>query len=225
MIYGYVRVSTKEQNEDRQTIAFKECGMNIDKVFMDRQSGKDFERAEYKKMIKTLKCGDVLIIKSIDRLGRNYNEIIEQWRKIIKVKNADIIVLDMPILDTTQNKDLIGTLISDLVLQLLSYVAENERINIRQRQAEGIAAAKNRGIKFGRRRQYNPFDYVEIYEKTAEKKISVKQAMNIMGVSESTYHRMRRKLKIAIMRDSINFHNDIFILCGIFFILCGIFFI
>ncbi len=218
MIYGYVRVSTKEQNEDRQTIAFKECGMNIDKVFMDKQSGKDFERAEYKKMIKTLKCGDVLIIKSIDRLGRNYNEIIEQWRKIIKVKNADIIVLDMPILDTTQNKDLIGTLISDLVLQLLSYVAENERINIRQRQAEGIAAAKNRGIKFGRRRQYNPFDYVEIYEKTAEKKISVKQAMNIMGVSESTYHRMRRKLKIAIMRDSINFHNDIFILCGIFFI-------
>lgn len=127
MIYGYMRVSTKEQNEDRQLIALKECGRKIDKIFMDKQSGKDFNRAEYQKLIKKLKNGDVLVVKSIDRLGRNYSEIIEEWRKITKIKGADIIVLDMPILDTTQNKDLLGTLISDLVLQLLSYAVENER--------------------------------------------------------------------------------------------------
>jgi len=195
MIYGYVRVSTKEQNEDRQLIAFKECGRKIDKIFMDKQSGKDFKRTEYQKMIKKIKSGDVLIIKSIDRLGRNYSEIIEEWRKITKVKGADIIVLDMPILDTTQNKDLLGTLISDLVLQLLSYVAENERLNIRQRQAEEIAAAKSKGIRFGRKQQYNPIDYIEVYKKTAKKEISVKQAISIMKVSESTYYRIKRKLE------------------------------
>ncbi len=194
MNYGYVRVSTKEQNEDRQLIALDECGIKIDKIYMDKQSGKDFDRTEYKKMIKRLKCGDVLVIKSIDRLGRNYEEILNQWREITKVKKADIIVLDMPILDTTQNKDLLGTLISDLVLQLLSYVAENERTNIRQRQAEGIAAAKAKGIKFGRRRRYNPLDYIEIYEKTAAKQLKVMEAAAIMGVSESTYHRMKREL-------------------------------
>ncbi len=195
MIYGYMRVSTKEQNEDRQLIALKECGRKINKIFMDKQSGKDFNRTEYQKMIKRLKNGDIIIIKSIDRLGRNYSEIIEEWRKITKIKGADIIVLDMPILDTTQNKDLLGTFISDLVLQLLSYVAENERLNIRQRQAEGIAAAKKKGIKFGRKRQYNPTDYVSIYEQTSNKEISVKQAVDIMKVSESTYHRIRRKLE------------------------------
>lgn len=195
MIYGYMRVSTKEQNEDRQLIALKECGRKIDKIFMDKQSGKDFNRAEYQKMIKKLKSGDIIVIKGIDRLGRNYSEIIEEWRKITKIKGADIAVLDMPILDTTQNKDLLGTFISDLVLQLLSYVAENERLNIRQRQAEGIAAAKKKGIKFGRKQQYNPTDYVNIYEQTSNKEISVKQAVDIMKVSESTYHRIRRKLE------------------------------
>ena len=194
MNYGYVRVSTKEQNEDRQLIAFDECGIKIDKIYMDKQSGKDFDRTEYKKMIKRLRRGDVLVIKSIDRLGRNYEEILNQWREITKVKKADIIVLDMPILDTTKNKDLLGTLISDLVLQLLSYVAENERTNIRQRQAEGIAAAKAKGVIFGRRRRYNPLNYIEIYEKTATKQLKVMEATAIMGISESTYHRMKREL-------------------------------
>ncbi len=190
-----MRVSTKEQNEDRQLIALKECGRKINKIFMDKQSGKDFNRTEYQKMIKRLKNDDIIVIKSIDRLGRNYSEIIEEWRKITKIKGADIVVLDMPILDTTQNKDLLGTFISNLVLQLLSYVAENERLNIRQRQAEGIAAAKKKGIKFGRKQQYNPTDYVSIYEQTSNKEISVKQAVDIMKVSESTYHRIRKKLE------------------------------
>jgi DNA invertase Pin-like site-specific DNA recombinase len=142
-----------------------------------------------------LKEGDILIVKSIDRLGRNYNEILEQWRIITKVKNADIVVLDMPILNTTRDKDLLGTLISDLVLQLLSYVAENERINIKERQAEGIAAARKRGVRFGRREQYDPMDYVAIYKRIRKKELSAKEAMKIMGVSESTYHRIRRKLQ------------------------------
>ena len=165
MVYGYVRVSTREQNEDRQLIAFERCGRKIDKVIIDKQSGKDFKRTGYQKMLKKLKKGDVLIVKSIDRLGRNYNEIIEQWRVITKIKCADIVVLDMPILDTTQNKDLLGTLISDLVLQLLSYVAENERINIKQRQAEGIAAAKARGVKFGRPVMPLPDNFYSMYLK------------------------------------------------------------
>ncbi len=195
MKYGYVRVSTKEQREDRQLIALNEWDKEIDKIFVDRESGKNFERTNYKKLVNKLKEGDILIIKSIDRLGRNYNEILEQWRMITKVKNADIVVLDMPILNTTRDKDLLGTLISDLVLQLLSYVAENERINIRERQAEGITAARMRGVKFGRREQYDPMDYVAIYKRIRKKELSVKEAMKIMGVSESTYHRIRRKLQ------------------------------
>jgi DNA invertase Pin-like site-specific DNA recombinase len=195
MVYGYVRVSTKEQNEDRQLIALKECGKSVDSIYVDKESGKDFNRKSYLKLIQKLKTGDVLVIKSIDRLGRNYSEIIEQWRIITKVKNADIIVLDMPILDTSANKDLLGTLISDLVLQLLSYVAQNERENIMQRQAEGIAAAKLRGVQFGRKRQYDPTDYIEIYEKTSNKELSAKKAAEIMGVSESTYYRIKRQLK------------------------------
>lgn len=194
MIYGYARVSTREQNEDRQLIALRESRLKIGRIFLDKQSGKDFNRAEYIKLIKRLRSGDVLIIKSIDRLGRNYNEILEQWRLITKSKKADIVVLDMPLLDTTRSKDLLGTLISDIVLQLLSYVSENERINIRQRQAEGIAAAKQRGVKFGRKRQFDPLDYVDIIKQTGDKKISIKKALSIMGVSESTYYRMRKKL-------------------------------
>jgi DNA invertase Pin-like site-specific DNA recombinase len=202
LIYGYVRVSTKEQKEDRQIIAMEGCELTVDKIFTDKESGKDFERTQYKKMIKQIRSGDTIIIKSIDRLGRNYNEILEQWRYITKTKNTDIVVLDMPLLDTTRSKDLIGTLISDLVLQLLSYIAENERVNIKQRQAEGIEAAKNRGVRFGREQQYNPMDYINIYELTAKKKLSVKQAIEQMGVSESTYFRIKRKLKQLGLGDS-----------------------
>ena len=195
MNYGYVRVSTKEQNEDRQLIAFDESGIKINKIYMDKQSGKDFDRTEYKKMIKRLRRGDVLVIKSIDRLGRNYEEILNQWREITKVKKADIIVLDMPILDTTKNKDLLGTLISDLVLQLLSYVAENERTNIRQRQAEGIAAAKARGVKFGRPRKYDAEKFMEIYIRFLHQELTQKEAMKEMGVCKTTYYRIVKELK------------------------------
>ena len=147
-IYGYIRVSTKEQNEDRQIIALSICKIPRKNLFMDKQSGKDFNRPAYRRLIKKLKPGDLLIIKSIDRLGRNYEEILEQWRIITKEIHADIRVLDMPLLDTSSSRDLTGTLIADIVLQVLSYVAQNERENIRQRQTEGIAAAKSRGVRF-----------------------------------------------------------------------------
>ena len=195
MIYGYVRVSTREQKEDRQLIAMEEYGVSRENIYLDKQSGKDFNRANYIKLVKKLKKGDVLVVKSIDRLGRNYNEIIEQWRQITKVKNADIVVIDMPILDTTQNKDLLGTLISDLVLQLLSYVAENERKNIKQRQAEGIAVAKLRGVKFGRPKKYKPEDYMELYERFERGEITQKQAMKIMGACQTTYYRVINEVK------------------------------
>ncbi len=195
MIYGYARVSSKEQNEDRQLIAFKESGYKFDRIFVEKQSGKDFNRAEYRKMIKAIRKGDVIVIKSIDRLGRNYNEIIEQWRKITKVKNADIIVLDMPILDTTKNKDLLGTLISDLVLQLLSYVAENERVNIKQRQTEGIAAAKAKGVRFGRSPVYDYRDYIDVYERFRRQEITQKQAMEIIGCCKTTYYRLMKAIR------------------------------
>ena len=162
MKYGYVRVSTREQNEQRQMLALKEYGIEKTRIFMDKQSGKDFERPNCKKMIRKLKSGDTLVIKSIDRLGRNYDEILEQWRIITKEKQAAIVVLDMPLLNTQQNRDLTGTLIADIVLQLLSYVAQTEREFIRQRQAEGIAAAKAQGIQFGRRPMKRPAEYEEI---------------------------------------------------------------
>ena len=149
-IYGYIRVSTKEQNEDRQVIAMRGLSIPEGNIFMDKQSGKDFDRPQYKKLVRKLKKDDLLYIKSIDRLGRNYEEIQEQWRVLTKEKGADIVVLDMPLLDTRRGKDLMGTFLSDIVLQVLSFVAENERTNIRQRQAEGIAAAKARGVRFGR---------------------------------------------------------------------------
>jgi len=160
MTYGYVRVSTKEQNEDRQVIAMQEFG--VDRIFMDKQSGKDFDRPQYRRLIKKLKPDDILVVKSIDRLGRNYEEILEQWRIITKEKHAAIVVLDMPLLDTRKSKDLTGTLISDIVLQLLSYVAQTEREFIRQRQKEGIAAAKARGVKFGREAMKRPAEFEDI---------------------------------------------------------------
>ena len=149
-VYGYIRVSSKDQKEDRQQIALKEVGVELQNIYVDKQSGKDFNRPQYKKMLRKLKKDDLLYIKSIDRLGRNYEEILQQWRILTKEKGVDIVVLDMPLLDTRRGKDLMGTFLSDIVLQVLSFVAENERTNIKQRQAEGIAAAKAQGIKFGK---------------------------------------------------------------------------
>lgn len=150
MIYGYIRVSTRDQNEDRQRIALLEFGVDPKRLFLDKQSGADFERPAYQRLIRKLRRDDLLVVKSIDRLGRNYHEITEEWRKITRVLAADICVLDMPLLDTRRDKDLLGTFLADTVLQVLSFVAENERDNIRQRQAEGIAAAQARGVRFGR---------------------------------------------------------------------------
>ena len=186
MIYGYVRVSTRVQNEERQLIAMNDFG--IDRIFMDKQSGKDFDRPQYKKMVKKLKPDDILVIKSIDRLGRNYEEILEQWRFITKEKNAAIVVLDMPLLDTRKNTDLTGTLIADIVLQLLSYVAQTEREFIRQRQKEGIAAAKVRGVKFGRVPMPKPNNYNEVYAMWKARTISGREADRMLNVSHYTFY-------------------------------------
>lgn len=158
-IYGYIRVSSRDQNEDRQVIAMREFGIAEKNLVIDKQSGKDFERPGYRRLLRKLKPNDTLVIKSIDRLGRNYDEVLEQWRLLTKEKQVDIVVLDMPLLDTRKGRDLIGTLISDIVLQLLSYVAQTEREFIHQRQAEGIAAAKARGVKFGRKPKERPAEY------------------------------------------------------------------
>ncbi|WP_409967773.1 recombinase family protein [Bengtsoniella intestinalis] len=170
--YGYVRVSTKEQNEDRQLIALHEVGVTDSKIYIDKQSGKDFIRPQYKKLLRKLKKDDLLFIKSIDRLGRNYEEILEQWRILTKEKGIDIVVLDMPLLDTRRGKDLMGTFLSDIVLQVLSFVAENERTNIRQRQAEGIAAAQARGVRFGRPPKPLPDNFHEVYQRWKGGKIT-----------------------------------------------------
>ena len=163
-LYGYIRVSTREQNEDRQILALKELSIPEKNLFIDKQSGKDFERPQYRKMVRKLKKDDLLYIKSIDRLGRNYSEILEQWRILTKEKGIDMVVLDMPLLDTRRGKDLMGTFLSDIVLQVLSFVAENERTNIRQRQAEGIAAAKARGVRFGRPPAPLPDNFHHLYQ-------------------------------------------------------------
>ena len=155
-LYGYVRVSTREQNEARQIIALHQFCVPDERIYLDKQSGKDFNRPAYKRLLRTLRPGDVLAVQSIDRLGRNYEEILEQWRLLTKKKGVAMVVLDMPLLDTRNTRDLTGTLIADIVLQLLSFAAENERVNIRQRQAEGIAAAKARGVQFGRPRKAIP---------------------------------------------------------------------
>ena len=164
-VYGYVRVSSREQNEDRQLIALQEVGVGETQIYLDKQSGKDFERPQYQKLLKRLKKDDLLYIKSIDRLGRNYEEIQQQWRVLTKEKGVDIVVLDMPLLDTRRGKDLVGTFLSDIVLQVLSFVAENERENIRQRQAEGIAAAKARGVRFGRPARTLPENFHSVYHR------------------------------------------------------------
>lgn len=186
-IYGYMRVSSREQNEDRQVIALSAYPIPARNLYLDKQSGKNFDRPAYKRMAKRLKKGDLLIVKSIDRLGRNYDEIIEQWRWITKEKCADIQVLDMPLLDTRQGRDLTGTLIADIVLQLLSYVAQSERENIRQRQAEGIAAAHVRGVSFGRPSLELPDALEETYKNWRAGNINSRMAAKELGVAQSTF--------------------------------------
>ena len=192
-IYGYMRVSTREQYEDRQRMALLEAGVPEINIYMDKLSGKDFERPQYKKLLRKLDKNSILFIKSIDRLGRNYMDLNEQWRLITKEKHADIVVIDMPLLDTRREKNLMGTLISDIVLALLSYVAENERMNIKQRQAEGIAAAKARGIKFGRPPLRLPDNFHQVHKEWREGKISVTQAAKACGLPQSTFFRKARK--------------------------------
>ena len=187
MIYGYIRVSTREQNEDRQLIALREVAVPDANLFMDKQSGKDFHRPQYKKMVHKLKKDDLLYIKSIDRLGRNYEEIQNQWRILTKEKGIDIVVLDMPLLDTRRGKDLMGTFLSDIVLQVLSFVAENERTNIRQRQAEGIAAAKARGVRFGRPPRPLPENYHSAYQRWKGGAITGTAAAKECGMPLSTF--------------------------------------
>ena len=170
--YGYIRVSSYDQNEDRQLIAMRKMEILPKNLYVDKQSGKDFKRPQYQKLLRRLKANDLLFIKSIDRLGRNYTEILEQWRYLTKIKKIDIVVLDMPLLDTRIGKDLMGTFLSDIVLQVLSFVAENERINIRQRQAEGIAAAKAKGIRFGRPPKPLPDGFHAAYQKWKAGKIT-----------------------------------------------------
>ena len=188
-IYGYIRVSTKEQNEERQLIAMREFGIPEENIVIEKQSGKDFERPGYKTLMKTLKTGDTFVIKSIDRLGRNYEEILEQWRIITKEKQVAIVVLDMPLLDTRQGRDLTGVLIADIVLQLLSYVAQTEREFNRQRQAEGIAAAKARGVHFGRSFKDRGENYGAIKEAWRQGELSGQEAARQLGVSHGTFQR------------------------------------
>ncbi len=190
--YGYIRVSTKEQNEDRQLLAMEQLQIPPSHIFMDKQSGKDFHRPAYRRLMRQLRQGDVLYVKSIDRLGRNYSDVMEQWRMITKEKCADIVVIDMPLLDTTISRDLLGTFISDIVLQLLSFVAENERSNIRQRQAEGIAAARLRGVHLGRPPKDIPENFISICQRWQAKEISTGQAIEESGMCYSTFYRKVR---------------------------------
>lgn len=190
--YGYIRVSTKDQNEDRQLIALRQMQISPGNIFIDKQSGKNFDRPMYQLMLKKLKPNDLLYVKSIDRLGRNYEEILEQWRILTKEKKVDIVVLDMPLLDTRRGKDLLGTFLSDIVLQVLSFVAENERTNIRQRQAEGIAAAKAKGIRFGRPPRPLPDNFPQVYMQWKSGQITGLEAAKTCGMPMSTFRYQAR---------------------------------
>ena len=186
--YGYIRVSSRDQREDRQVSAMRALDIPERNLFMDKQSGKDFERPQYKKLVRRLKADDLLYIKSIDRLGRNYREILEQWRVLTKEKGIDIVVMDMPMLDTRIGKDLMGTFLSDIVLQVLSFVAESERANIRQRQAEGIAAAKARGVRFGRPPKPVPDNFSQAHRDWRRKKITLKQAASACAMPVTPFY-------------------------------------
>ena len=199
--YGYVRVSSFDQNEDRQMAQMRKAGVPDSQIFIDKQSGKDFERPRYKKMVRKLKAGDLLYVLSIDRLGRNYKDIQEQWRILTKEIGADICVLDMPLLDTRNGKDLMGTFIADLVLQILSFVAESERENIKKRQAQGIAAAKARGVRFGRPETPVPDDFEDIAKGWEKGTLSTEEVLQKCKMSESTFYRRRRELQILKSRD------------------------
>lgn len=190
--YAYIRVSSRDQNEERQVIAMREFGIPDANMVFDKQSGKDFERPGYHKLMRKLKAGDVLVIKSIDRLGRNYEEILEQWRYITKEKEAHVVVLDMPLLDTRQGRDLTGVLIADIVLQLLSYVAQTEREFIRQRQKEEIAAAKARGVHFGRKPQERPDNYDEVMRFWKRGEITGRVAAKMLGISHTAFQKWSR---------------------------------
>lgn len=198
-IYGYVRVSSTDQNEDRQMIALSEAGVLKENIYMDKMSGKDFDRPQYQKLLKKLKPGDLLYILSIDRLGRNYEEIQKQWRIITKEKNVDVCVIDMPLLDTRQGKDLMGTFIADLVLQILSFVAQSERENIKKRQAEGIAAAKAKGVRFGRPEKNVPDNFATIIKLWEQKKLPLSEVLKQCNMSEATFYRRLREYRL--------FHN------------------
>lgn len=194
LTYGYVRVSTKEQNEDRQLLALQPYRLPPDHIFLDKQSGKDFQRPAYRQLLDRLRPGDLVLIKSIDRLGRNYDEILEQWRLLTKEKRVHVYVLDMPLLDTRQGKDLTGTFIADLVLQILSYVAQTERENIRQRQREGIEAAKRRGVCFGRPRKPVPREFSLIREQWIRGEYSSREAARRLRIAQDTFLRWAREI-------------------------------
>lgn len=195
-VYGYARVSTREQKEDRQILALTQIEIPMNQIFVDKQSGKNFQRPMYQRLLRKMKENDLLYVKSIDRLGRNYEEILEQWRVLTKEKKVDIIVLDMPLLDTRRGKDLMGTFLSDVVLQVLSFVAENERKNIRQRQREGIEAAKQRGVRFGRPQKPIPEGFGQAYEKWIAREISGKEAAKQCHMPSTTFYRKAGRMRI-----------------------------
>ena len=199
-LYGYIRVSSTDQNEDRQRIALREAGVPARNTYADRQSGKDFARPQYRRMVRRLRPGDLLYILSIDRLGRNYEEIQNQWRILTRELQVDIAVLDMPLLDTRQGKDLLGTFIADLVLQILSFVAQSERESILRRQAEGIAAARARGVIFGRPPLQTPEDFAEIVTAWEDKRLPFPEALRRSGLSEATFYRRLRDYRQAALR-------------------------
>ena len=194
--YGYVRVSSADQNEDRQMIEMQKIGVPFKNVYIDKQSGKNFERPSYKRLVRRLKEGDLLYILSIDRLGRNYEEIQNQWRILTKEKGIDIVVIDMPLLDTRQGKDLMGTFIADLVLQILSFVAQSEREKIKERQEQGIAAAKARGVRFGRPEKEVPDDFAQMVKAWEKKSLPLQELLQKCDMSEATFYRKLRELRI-----------------------------
>lgn len=212
-VFGYVRVSSTDQNEDRQMIALRNANVPKKNILIDKQSGKDFERPSYKKLMRRLKAGDLLYILSIDRLGRNYEEIQKQWRILTKEIGADVCVLDMPLLDTRNGKDLMGTFIADLVLQILSFVAQNERESIRKRQAEGIAAAKARGIKFGRPEKKTPQKFAALVEQWEQKRLPFSEVLRQCNMSEATFYRRLREYRAMKNESKSKFDDQTIIKC------------